>query len=122
MSAMNQGSQASGEGTRNEPGPKNDRPSRTKHVVLWVFFIMIILPGGYGFTEKFIQFVRTLNTEEGGGFTILPICNYLLMAMGFGCLLAWATAHGMFRDVEKPKYDMLERERFLEESEGRHWD
>lgn len=99
-----------------------DRPSRLKQFVLWGVFLAILVPGGYGFIEKFIQFVRTLNTVEGGGFTIVPICNYLLMAMGFGCLLAWAIAHGMLRDVEKPKYTMLENERRLQELEGNIWE
>ena len=99
-----------------------ERPSRFKRFVLWLVFIAILVPGGYGFIEKFIQFVRTLNTAEGGGFTIVPICNYLLMAMGFGCLLAWAITHGMLRDVEKPKYTMLENERRLQELEGNTWD
>jgi hypothetical protein len=99
-----------------------ERPSWLKRIVLWVVFLAILVPGGYGFIEKFIQFVRTLNSAEGGGFTIVPICNYLLMAMGFACLLAWAIAHGMLRDVEKPKYTMLENERRLQELEGDTWD
>lgn len=95
--------------------------SRTKTVVIAVIAAGIILPGGYGFIEKFVQFVRTLNTEEGGGFTIIPIMNYLLVAAGFTCLLVWAVAHGMFRDVEKPKYTMLDREAALDRREGRAW-
>jgi hypothetical protein len=47
--------------------------------------------------------------------------NYLLVAAGFGCLLVWATARGMFRDIEKPKQTMLDRERALDEREGRRW-
>lgn len=76
--------------------------------------VLIIVPSAIGFTDKFIQFVRTLSTEDGGNFTIIPILNYLIMAAGFTCLLVWATAHGMFRDVEKPKFKMLEQEKELD--------
>lgn len=96
------------------------RESKGKRVLLWIIAVGIIVPGGYGFIEKFIQFIRTLNTESGGGFTIVPISNYLMVAMGFTCLLGWAIVNGMFRDVEGPKYRMLEREQELDRLEGRN--
>jgi hypothetical protein len=37
------------------------------------------------------------------------------------CLLVWATRNGMFRNIEKPKYDMLDREEELDRLEGRPW-
>jgi hypothetical protein len=40
--------------------------------------------------------------------------NYLLASLGFFFLLLWAAARGMFRDIERPKYEMLERERLLD--------
>lgn len=92
--------------------------SRGKTILLIVITLCILLPGGYGFIEKFIQFVRTLNTEEGGGFTIIPIMNYLLVTAGFVCLLVWAILHGMFRDIEGPKYTMLEREQDIDRQDG----
>ena len=103
------------------PGSEDvsQRSGRTKRIVMWLVAIGIILPGGYGFVEKFIQFLRTLRSTEGGHFTILPIANYLLVTCGFCCLLIWAIRHGMFRDVEKPKYTMLERELELERLENR---
>jgi len=90
--------------------------SRTRTIVLWVVAVLILVPGGYGFVEKFIQFVRilALSTDEGGGFTIIPIVNYLLVAAGMVCLLVWAVAQGMFRDIERPKYTMLEREALID--------
>jgi NADH:ubiquinone oxidoreductase subunit 4 (subunit M) len=97
------------------------REGRAKTVVVILVTAGIVLPGGVGFVAKFVQFVRTLQTETGGGFTIVPIMNYLLVAAGFGCLLVWATARGMFRDIEKPKQTMLDRERALDEREGRRW-
>jgi hypothetical protein len=40
--------------------------------------------------------------------------NYLLASLGFFCLLLWAAANGMWRDVEQAKLDMLEREKLLD--------
>ncbi|MFQ5414697.1 MAG: cbb3-type cytochrome oxidase assembly protein [Phycisphaerae bacterium] len=100
---------------------KRPGPTRWKRVVVVVALVGIMAPGGYGFVEKFIQFVRTLNSDAGGGFTIIPITNYLIIAMGFLCLLAWAVANGMFRDVEGPKYTMLDREAEIDRRDGRPW-
>jgi hypothetical protein len=99
------------------PTPK----SRGKTVVLWIIAVGIMVPGGVGFFDKLIQFFRTFASDEAGGFTLVPIMNYLLVAAGFICLLIWAVARGMFRDIEGPKYTMLEREARLERSEGRQW-
>ncbi len=94
-------------------------PSRTRRIVMWTMFVLILIPSGLGFLDKLVQFFRTLAADRGGGFTLLPISNYLLVSAGMFCLLAWAIAHGMFRDVEAPKYTMLERENELERLESR---
>lgn len=94
------------------PSPQSG--SRLKKWVMVLITIGIIVPGGYGFIEKFIQFVRTLRTDDAGGFTIIPICNYLIVTAGMACLLVWATTRGMFRDIERPKFTMLEREQRIE--------
>ena len=49
-----------------------------------------------------------------GAFAIAPIVNYLLASAGFLFVLLWATANGMFHDIEAPKYRMLEREEELD--------
>jgi hypothetical protein len=43
--------------------------------------------------------------------------NYLLASIGFLCMLIWAAANGMFRDIEQPKYRMLEVEEQLNRRE-----
>ncbi|MFQ5462463.1 MAG: hypothetical protein ACE5E5_07530 [Phycisphaerae bacterium] len=95
--------------------------SRAKKIFLWIVAIGIAVPGGYGFIEKFIQFVRVLLADKEGGFTIIPIANYLTVAAGMTCLLVWAILHGMFRDIERPKHLMLEREARIEEQD-RKWE
>jgi len=38
-----------------------------------------------------------------------------VLALVFLLLFGWAVLHGMFRDIEKPKYQMLANERQLDE-------
>jgi len=95
----------------------NAAPSRTKHIIIWLMTIGILFPGAYGFINKLVQFFKTLEMDSGGKFTIIPILNYLIVACGMTCLLIWAVAHGMFRDIEGPKYSMLNREMELERLE-----
>lgn len=98
------------------------RSARRRAWLLWSITLGIVIPGGYGFIEKFIQFVRTLQTDTGGGFTIIPIANYLTVTAGFICLLIWGARHGMFHDVEKPKYAMMERERMINQADASEQD
>lgn len=66
----------------------------------------------YGFGSKFIELVRLVVTDSDaareGIFAVAPLTNYLLASAGFLCLLGWATVHGMFRDIERPKQTMLD--------------
>jgi hypothetical protein len=89
---------------------------RQLFIVLAVAFFLV--PAGYGFYRKFSELLY-LAGDETHSFVIMPIVNYLLSSLGFCMLLLWATARGMFHDVEKPKYAMLEQERMLEEMENR---
>ena len=88
-------------------------------IVLAVAFFLV--PAGYGFYRKFAELLY-LADDETHSFVIMPIVNYLLSSLGFCMLLLWATAHGMFHDVEKPKYTFQEQERMLEEMENREED
>jgi hypothetical protein len=76
--------------------------------------VLILLPSGYGFVGKFVELVHVLRGEPGGAFAVAPIMNYLLASLGFLCLLLWAASHGMFRDIERPKHEMLEHEALLD--------
>ena len=76
--------------------------------------VLILIPSGYGFAGKFIELIHVFRGEPGGAFAVAPIMNYLLASLGFFCLLLWAASRGMFRDIEQPKLEMLEREDLLE--------
>lgn len=77
---------------------------------------IFLVPAFVGFANKFLELLQ-LAGDEQGAFAVMPILNYLLASVGFFLLLCWAVGHGMFRDVEQPKHDMLETERRLDEEE-----
>ena len=99
------------------------RTTRTQKMTTIFFLVVLLLPASIGFGIKLYEFMAVASgpTAEGT-FMLVPVLNYFIVFMGMLCLLAWATTNGMFRDIEKPKYDMLETERELDEREGILWD
>jgi hypothetical protein len=86
-----------------------------KWTITIVFGVLILIPSLLGFTMKFKELVAlTGGNSDSGGFAITPVINYLLASIGFFLLLMWAAVNGMFRDLERPKYLMLEREQELD--------
>ena len=103
------------------PHPGQPKRPVTSHRHLWVTAIMavlILIPSMYGFIGKFIEFVHIYRGTSGGEFAVAPIMNYLLASTGFFCMFIWATWHGMFRDVERPKIEMLANEELLDRREA----
>jgi len=91
---------------------------RPQVITTIVFALVILIPSLLGFANKFREFIMIFRGEVDGVFAITPIMNYLLASLGFFFLFCWAIAHGMFRDLERPKYAMLEDERRLDEEAG----
>ncbi len=88
---------------------KIPRP-RVSQLTMLLFAVLILVPSLLGFATKFIEFVAVFRGDAGGRFAISPIINYLFATLGFLCLFGWAAVHGMLRDIEAPKYRMLEIE------------
>jgi len=100
--------------------PAINQPSRTSRAQVLTtigFALLILVPSMLGFANKFREFILLYRGDVDGVFAITPIVNYLLASLGFFCLFFWAIYQGMFRDIEAPKYTMLENERKLDESE-----
>ena len=76
--------------------------------------VVILLPSMVGFVNKFLEFRNVVKGDADGVFALTPITNYTLASLGFFCLLIWATANGMFHNIEGPKYTMLNREHELD--------
>jgi hypothetical protein len=92
-------------------------PSRTRARQRWLTLLLAFLflgPSMFGFVTKFVEFIHTFRGTPDGIFAITPIINYLLASLGFLCMLIWATWNGMFDDIERPKYSMLENEAALD--------
>ena len=87
---------------------------------LWVrtlIALALLLPCLWGFGTKFRELIILCRGDVNGTFAITPIINYLCASFGFLLLLGWAAMNGMFRDIELPKYTMLEHEAFLDAQE-----
>lgn len=74
-----------------------------------VFFVSAVTLAGCMFVYKMFQFLKTNKRDELAGFAFDPILTYAFVAMGFLLLLAWAYLTGQFRDIERPKWEMLEK-------------
>jgi hypothetical protein len=90
------------------------RTTKWQFRITLLLAVLILVPSGYGFVGKFIELIRVYRGESDGAFAVAPMINYLLASLGFGCLLLWAAAQGMFRDIEGPKHDMLLQEELLD--------
>jgi len=99
------------------PEPRPAPASRSTRWFLWIFSIAMIATAGSAFTMKLVDFYITATREGPGALAsfLIPVMNYLLVAAGFAFLFVWAYSRGQFRDVEQPKYRMLELNRLVEE-------
>jgi hypothetical protein len=75
--------------------------------------VLILVPSMVGFANKFIEFFNVSRESGDGLFAVAPMLNYVLASLGFLLLLIWAATNGMFHDIERPKYSMLENEELL---------
>ncbi|HUS37892.1 MAG: hypothetical protein WBF93_16470 [Pirellulales bacterium] len=88
--------------------------SRSRGTITLLLAVLILVPSLYGFGTKFAEFLALVRGDVDGAFAITPVVNYLLASLGFLCLFCWAALHGMFHNIEGPKYKMLENERYLD--------
>lgn len=93
------------------------RPSRAAFWITLLFGLGVLIPAVRGFGQKFYELCMLIDDADGA-FAVMPVVNYLLASIGFLLLLGWAILNGMFRDIEKPKYTMLQTEQMLDECEA----
>ena len=87
-----------------------EHPVKTRRIrPIHAFFVLACSAAGCMFLFKLFSFLKTIKRDELAGFAFDPILVYAFVAMGFVFLLAWAYLSGQFHDVERPKYEMLER-------------
>ena len=73
------------------------------------FFIVACVVGGGMFCFKLFSFMRTIKKDELAGFAFDPIMIYGWVSIGFLFLLVWAYSTGQFKDIERAKFEMLEK-------------
>ena len=95
-----------------QDSPKMEWLSR---VLMILLALGILVPSLWGFGTKLLEFVALARGEADGAFAVTPLANYLLASSGFLLLFFWAALNGMFHDIERPKYTMLENEEWLEQ-------
>ena len=86
------------------------RTSRGVLIATVIMGVVILLPSMVGFINKLMEFRNVVRGDLDGVFALTPMANYTFASLGFFCLLIWAAAHGMFHNIEGPKYTMLDRE------------
>lgn len=86
---------------------KREGPVRWR--LVHVFFSLACLTAGCMFVYKLFAFLTTIKRDELAGFAFDPLIVYGFVAIGFLFLLGWAVLTGQFRDLERAKYEMLER-------------
>ena len=104
--------------TMSENSARGTSTRRSQFITTIIFALVILIPSFVGFANKFREFILIFRGDVDGVFAITPIVNYLLASLGFFFLFCWAIGHGMFRDIERPKYTMLENERKLDLADG----
>jgi nitrogen fixation-related uncharacterized protein len=90
---------------------------KTMRIITAILAVLIIIPSIYGFGSKLLEFIALVRGDVDGIFAISPVANYLFASTGFFFLLLWATANGMFHDIEAPKFDLLDQEEKLDQHE-----
>lgn len=113
---------------------------------LWITLflaLIFLLPAMFGFGTKLFSLIYLVQNQfqpvaekvEGeteherqanrlrdpeGAFAIAPLLAYVLISIGFFFLMIWAMYHGIFQDIEAPKYTFLETEEMLDREDHFH--
>jgi hypothetical protein len=81
-----------------------------RHFRIWVIVVTLgLMVAGSGFVFKLVEFIRVAQNQDAEGFAVVPVVMYFLVTSGFICVFIWNYLRGGLRDVEKPKYKLLER-------------
>lgn len=86
------------------------------------FATSVLVFAGLGFVYKMTEFSATIVKDEIEGFGATAIAVYLTGVVPLFFLTLWAIITGRFRDIERPKYRVLELhdELEIEAREGSH--
>ena len=86
----------------------------------WLSVIVVaaaVGAAGLTFMFKLYEFVAASTTGILPGIVTATVLPYFCISAGFLLLAAWAWAGGHYKDIEKPKRDMLAQEESYERRE-----
>ena len=90
--------------------PAPEATGRPKHRAIGFFLVFMLVSGGAAFSLELIEFISTIAGGQADAILLIPVATYLIVTAGFGCLLVRSYLMGRFRDLEEPKYRILELE------------
>ena len=88
------------------------------HRFVWGFGVIMVIIAGGGFLFKLVEFSIAFMGDHPMNFSILPVMTYLVVAAGYLCLFMWAYLTGQFKNIESPKYRMLELQQEIDAAEA----
>ena len=90
------------------------RRRSARRVVVLGFAVVVLLVAGLGFVYKMTEFTMTIVNDDIAGFGAAAVSVYLIGLLPLLFLTLWAVFTGRFRDIEEPKFRMLELDREIE--------
>ena len=79
-----------------------------KGLVLFLLTVAVMFVAGGAFFYKMTEFVVTMARGDVEGFGAVAVATYVVGMLPLLLLTVWAVLSGHFRDVERPKFRMLE--------------
>ncbi len=87
---------------------------RSRRIAVIAFAVAVLVIAGLGFVYKMTEFATTIIKDDVEGFGAVAVSIYLIGMLPIVFLTLWAVLSGRFRDIERPKYRMLELDREIE--------
>jgi hypothetical protein len=94
------------------------KSDRIRSVTIVGFAVAVLVIAGLGFAYKMSEFAVTIMKEDVEGFGAVAVATYLIGMVPIMFLSLWAVLTGRFRDIERPKYRLLEIDREIERGGG----
>jgi hypothetical protein len=99
-------------GFKVELPPELQYQPKKRNRAMTVFQWAVILIAGAGFTFKFVEYTISIFNSPNDlvNFAITPLVMYMFVAAGFLFLFLWTVFRGDYKDIERPKFRLFERE------------
>lgn len=79
-----------------------------KFAIISVVTVLVVVVAGLAFVYKMTEFYMTITDDDVSGFGPASVMTYLLGMLPLLLITLWAAISGRLRDIEAPKYRMLE--------------